>query len=283
MEGKRGASGLVAALAVIAIFLAGSSYLKVRSTLPVATEDSLAKIQRTHVMDVCVAEWPPFSIKDASTGSYSGVDIDILTKIATALGATIEYHDTTFGNAPAAVQSGTCDVTSELFVTMNRAVAVDFTRPIFYGGDAGLVRKGDTRFQTVADIDQPGLKVATATGESGDIYAKANFTKATLVPIDVDSADQTRFLLEVTSGRADIGIADFNTIDNFAKAHPETDVVLRSAPFNISPSSFAVRRGNTNLLNFMNSALFSLTVDGTVSRLEAQYGATALHEQTQIR
>jgi ABC-type amino acid transport substrate-binding protein len=244
--------------------------------------DSLAEIQKSKVMNVCVAEWPPFSIKDAKTNQYSGVDIDAMQVMAKALGATVVYHDTTFGNMPAAVQSGVCDIGTSLYVTPGRSAAVDFTRPILFGGDTALVRKGDTRFKTVADLDQSGIKVATATGESGDIYAKGNFTKATIVPIDVDSSDQTRFLLEVTSGRADVGIADYNTIANFAKAHPETEILFQNNPFNLSPDAYIVRHGDTNLLSFMNNSILTMQVNGIWNSIEKKYGAVAFHQQLNI-
>ncbi|MEI6498925.1 MAG: ABC transporter substrate-binding protein [bacterium] len=246
-------------------------------------KDSLAEIQKSKQMNVCVAEWPPFSIKDATTGKYSGVDIDAIEYAAKALDAEVVYHDTTFGNAPAAVQSGTCDITTSLYITPNRSAAVDFTRPILYGGDAALVKKGDKRFKTIADLDQVGIKVATATGESGDIFVKANFTKSTISAIDVDSSDQTRFLLEVTSGRADVGVADYNTIANFAKVHPESEVIFADKPFNLSPDAYGLKYGDTNLLNFMNNTILTMQVNGIWDAIEKKYGATAFHQNLDIK
>ncbi len=249
----------------------------------VGQSDSLARIQQTKIMKVCVAEWPPFSQKDPATGKYSGVDIDAMTVMAKALGAEPAFIDTTFGNMPAAIQSGTCDIGTSLYVTPSRAAAIDFARPVLYGGDTALVRKGDTRFKNINDLNKSSVKIATATGESGDIFAKANLTNAKISSIDVDSSDQSRFLLEVTSGRADIGIADYNTIANFAKAHPETEVILSDSPFNLSPDAYGVRHGDTNLLNFMNNTILTMQVNGTWSTIENKYGATAFHQNLDIK
>ncbi len=283
MSPKSSGNAWLAGIAIIALAISLTALMGTKKNNNVSQRDSLAEIQKTKIMNVCVAEWPPFSIKDAKTGKYSGVDIDALEAIAKSLGANVSYHDTTFGNSPAAVQSGTCDVATSLYVTPNRAAAVNFTRPILFGGDTALVKKGDTRFKTVADLDQSGIKVATATGESGDIYAKANFTKATIVAIDVDSSDQTRFLLEVTSGRADVGIADYNTIANFAKAHPETAVLFQDKPFNLSADAYGVRYGDTNFLDFLNSSLLTMQTNGTWDQIEKKYSAQAFHQQLDIR
>lgn len=273
----------ITGIALIALAVSAIALLQGNKTTTSNQRDSLAEIQKNKIMNVCVAEWPPFSIKDAKTGAYSGVDIDFMEATAKSLGAKVSYHDTTFGNAPAAVQSGTCDVATSLYVTPNRAAAVNFTRPILFGGDTALVKKGETRFKTITDLDQTGIKVATATGESGDIYAKANFTKATVVPIDVDSSDQTRFLLEVTSGRADVGIADYNTIANFAKEHPETAVLFTEKPFNLSADAYGVRYGDSNFVDFLNSSILTMQTNGSWDQIEKKYNAQAFHQQLDIR
>lgn len=283
MNSKTNATVWVTVISLIAIVVSIVALSKANTGSSIQDSDSLAKIQKTKQMDVCVAEWPPFSVKDAKTGKYSGVDIDAMEALAKPLGATVKYHDTTFGNAPAAVQSGTCDIATSLYVTSSRAAALDFARPVLYGGDTGLVKKGVTKFKTVEDMNKAGVKIATATGESGDIYAKANLTNATIIPIDVESSDQTRFLLEVTSGRADIGIADSYTIANFAKEHPETEIVFNDKPFNLSPDAYGVRHGDTNLLNYMNSSILAMQSNGTWDSIEKKFGVSAFHEKLDIK
>lgn len=284
MNSKSGPIMWATGIALIALVASGFAFMEARKGgSSTQVRDSLAEIQKTKKMDVCVAEWPPFSQKDPSTGKYTGVDIDAMDAMAKALGAEAVYHDTTFGNMPAAIQSGTCDIGTSLYVTPSRSAAIDFARPVLYGGDTALVRKGETRFKTVADLDQTGIKVATATGESGDIYAKANFTKSTVNSIDVPSSDQSSFLLEVTSGRADAGIADYNTIANFAKSHPETEVIFTDKPFNLSPDAYGVRHGDTNLLNFMNNAILTMQVNGIWDSIEKKFGATAFHQNLDIK
>lgn len=229
-------------------------------------------------MKVCYAVWPPAIIKDAASGKLSGHDIDAMEQMASNLDAKIEYHETTFGDMVAAIQSGQCDIGTSLFLNGKRSGAVAFSNPILYSGLSGLVRKGDTRFKSIDDINKPGVKVATANGEAGDIYAKANLTNATVVPIDVESSDLSRFLLEVTSGRADIGIADANTIRLFAGQHPETEDAFASAPFDASPDAFPMRLGDANWTSFVNNSLLAMQVNGQWASFEKKYNAHWLHE-----
>ncbi|MEK7614940.1 MAG: transporter substrate-binding domain-containing protein [Patescibacteria group bacterium] len=271
---------IVSILALVALIFSGFALSKGSSTNTQAP-DSLAKILKTKEMHVCVAEWPPASIKDAKTGKYSGHDIDAYEMIAKEIGATVVYHDTTFGNMPAAIQSGVCDMGTSLFLKISRAAAVDFTRPILYGGDGALVRKGDQRFKSVEDINKAGVKIAVATGESGHIFSKTYLPNATINPIDVEASDLSRFMLEVTSGRADIAIADANTIARFAAEHPETSMLFADKPLDLNPDSFPVRLGDTKLLNFLNNSILSLQVSGEWQKLEKKYNAHWFHENTQ--
>ncbi len=270
----------VAVLSVVALGLSVIALGFGRNTTSTnaISESTLARIQATKTLNVCYAVWPPAIIKDAATGELSGHDIDAMRLIAAGAGATASFHETTFGDMSGAIQSGVCDIGTSLFVNVSRAAAVSFSRPILYGGNSGLVRKGDVRFASVADIDKPGIVVATATGEAGDIYAKANFKFAKIVSVDVQSSDLSRFLLEVTSGRADIGIADANTIRLFAASHPESTDALASQPFGLSPDAFPVRQGDQDFLNFVDNAILSMQVDGTWSALEEKYDAHWLHE-----
>lgn len=269
---------IVALVAIAGVVLSGVALSKSKSQS--GNQDTLSKILSTKTMDVCVAEWPPASIKDAKTGKYSGHDIEAYEMIGKEIGATVRYHDTTFGNMPAAIQSGVCDMGTSLFVKISRSAAVDFTRPILYGGDSGLVRKGDTRFRTKDDLNKPSVRIAVANGESGHIFAKTYLDKAAIIPIDVEASDLTRFMLEVTSGRADIAIADSNTISRFAAAHPETDALFMDRPLDLNPDAFPARLGDTKLLNFLNNSILSLQTSSEWERLEKKYNAHWFHEDT---
>jgi ABC-type amino acid transport substrate-binding protein len=268
---------IVAVLALIAIVLSGAAFFKGGSGLSGST-DTLAKIIRTKQMDVCVAEWPPASIKDAKTGEYTGHDIEAYQMIAKEIGAKIVFHDTTFGDMPAAIQSGVCDMGTSLFIKISRASAVDFTQPILYSGDSALVMRGNTRFNSISDINKAGVKVAVATGESGNIFATTFLDKATIIPIDVGSSDQARFMLEVSSGRADIAIADTNTITRYADAHPETQAIFVTKPLDLNPDAFPVRAGDTKLQRFLDNSILSLKVSGQWQALQEKYGAHWLQQ-----
>ncbi len=278
MEQKKSFTISITLIAITSLIASLASFMRSGTSINSINEDTLTRIQRTHVMRVCYAVWPPAVIKDPKTGTLSGHDIDTMETMAKEIGASVEYHETTFGDMPAAIQSGLCDIGTSLFIKISRSAAVAFARPVFFGGNSGLVKKGDTRFKRIADVDKPGIRVAVANGESGHIFAQEHFKYATIIPIDVESSDLSRFLLEVTSGRADIGIADANTIRLFAAAHNETTDVFAHAPFDLNPDAYPLRLGDNNFLNFVNNSILYLQTSGTWDQFEKKYDAHWLHE-----
>ncbi len=271
---------VTASIALVALAFSAVSYLQPSSRqASLVGGDSLTKIQKTGRIDVCYAVWPPAEMKDPSTGRVTGHDVEAIEYIAAQIGAKVVYHEQTFATKASAVQSGTCDVAIEFFVKIGRSAAVAFTNPLYYVGNSALVRRGDeARFKTVRDIDRPGVRVAVATGESGHIYAKEHFKHATIISIDVEAADLSRFLLEVTSGRADVGLADASTIRLFAAAHPDTVDLFANTPFDLNPVGFAVRHGDTELLTFLNNSLLYMQTSGVYDELLKKYEAQWLRE-----
>jgi len=250
-------------------------------------EDTLAKIQKTGEINACTVVDPPAVIKDSKTGELSGQHIDALNLIAQKMSARVVWSETTFGNAAADLQSRRCDVVAtDLFANVPRAEAVAFTSPpLFYIGESALVNKNSPYLDVkdIFDFDRPNITVAVATGESGDIFVKENFTRAKVNRIDVESSDLTRFAVEVSSGRADVAIADSNTVRLYASQHPEVVDLFKDNSFALNPVGWAVRQGDTKWLEFINTSLQFLDTQGVLRQFEKKYNAHWLHEVKQYQ
>lgn len=246
----------------------------------VQSEDTLERIRQTGVIEACTAVYPPWTIKDAKTGVLSGYNIDAMNIIAEKMNAKVVWHESTFGNIVGDLASKRCDVTTSLFMLIPRALSVAFTLPpLDYMGESAIIRKNDPRFQKVKDIyefDKPEITIATATGESGDVFVKEHFKKAKVKRIDVEASDLIRFCVEVSTGRADVAIADANTIHLYAKDHPEVLDLFQNTPFSLNPDGFAVRQDDVKWLHFLETALQFLDTQGTLTKLREKYGVHCL-------
>lgn len=245
-------------------------------------EDALDRIRRTGVIQACTFVYPPYGIKNAKTGAYSGVYVDAMNLIGEKMNAKVVWHEVASGTAIADLVSGKCDVIPANFALIPRAETVAFLEPpLGFIGEGALVRKDDARFKNVKsplEFDKPDLTVAVLNGESGDIYVREHFRNAKVVKIDADASDQTRFCVEVSAKRADVAISDTNTLSLYAKAHPETVDLFHDRPFGLSPMSWTVRQGDLKWLHFLETALQFLETQGTLAQLEKKYNAHLLHE-----
>jgi len=218
--------------------------------------------------------------KDAKTGVLSGHMIEALELILGQVGAVPEYHEQAWGTAALGLQSRVCDLlVTGFFVKIPRAFAVSFTRPLLYLGDAVLVRKGEERFRNIEEVDSAEVTVAVATGESGHEYAKQHLKLAHVRNIDVEGGDLSRIFLEVSTGTADIAIADSWNIAQFADRHEGVEARFVENSFNMNAVAWAARHEDQSLLRFVENSLTVLDTNGTLRRLEKKYKAHWMHER----
>jgi ABC-type amino acid transport substrate-binding protein len=216
---------------------------------------------------------PPGTIKDPKTGELSGFYVDAVRLVFKQANIEPEFVETVWASFAAGLQSGQFDLSiAGTFATVTRATAVEFTQPISYLGYSAIIKKGDTRFKTIADFNNENVKVALIQGGASVDYAKENFPKAQLVTLA--TGNLLAPFVEVSAGRADVGIEDAWQAHRYAREHPEVTDLFSGHPYNVLPIAWSVKRGNEDLLNFMNTAITWLMVNDRFQKLAAAYGET---------
>jgi polar amino acid transport system substrate-binding protein len=230
------------------------------------------KIKKEGVIRVGYVLAKPWVFRDPDSTELKGSFVDAMNEIGRQMGVRVEYVEATFATFAAGLQSGQFDLSiAPTFSTIQRAMAVAFTTPLGALGNSAIVRKGDNRFTTLADIDKKGVVVAVTQGEQGHEYAKANFKNAEIKVLG--SGDQNLTFSEVLSGRADVALGDAWFVANFAETHPQVDDLFASNPYNITPAAWAVRYSELDLLVFINTALDVLDTNGVLATIDKKYDA----------
>src|SRR4051812_5357541 len=122
---------------------------------------------------------PPGTIKDPKTGEITGFYIESVKAIFKTINVEPVFIETTWATFAAGLQSGQFDLSlAGTFATVPRASAVEFTKPVSYLGYSAIVKKNETRFKTLADLNQEGVKIAMVQGGASVEYARENFPKA---------------------------------------------------------------------------------------------------------
>ncbi len=214
---------------------------------------------------------PPSTIKDPASGDIKGFGVDAMRYICTTLKVEAELIETTWGNFVSGLNSSQFDLCiAGTFATVLRASAVQFTKPIWYLGYSAVAKKGETRFSKPSDLNKEGIKIALVQGGASVEYAKENWPKAEHVLLA--TGNLTAPFIEVAAGRADVGVEDAWQAKRFCAQQPGVVDLFGKNPYNVLPINWSVKRGNQDLVEFMNIAIDFLMTTGRWEKMAEPYG-----------
>ncbi|MBI3708705.1 MAG: amino acid ABC transporter substrate-binding protein [Proteobacteria bacterium] len=238
-----------------------------------ATAQMMDRILKDKQLKIGYIPSPPGTIKDPATGEVKGFYVDGVRLMCKMINVEPVFIETTWANFAAGLQSGQFDFSmAGTFATIQRAAAVEFTKPIHYLGYSAVVKKGDTRFKQLSDFNQDGIKIAVVQGGAGQEYVRENFPKATIVALA--TGNLTAPFIEVSAGRADIGIEDAWQARRYSAQQPNVTDLFQNNPYNVLAIAWSVRRGNQDMLNFLNTSIDFLLNTGRWEKMAEAYGAT---------
>ena len=184
-------------------------------------------------------DYKPFSIKD-ETGKMEGLDVDMASSLAKSLGVKLEIVPTTWPTLMAGLMDGKYDIAmGGITVTLPRARTALFSTPVMRAGKTPIARCADKdRFQTLADIDKPGVRVIFNPGGTNDSFARANIHAAQLV----EFPNNATIFEEIVANHADVMMTDAVETRLQQKLHPELCAIHPDQPFNTSELAYMLPR-----------------------------------------
>jgi ABC-type amino acid transport substrate-binding protein len=232
--------------------------------------DSLQRILQTGELRVGYVVVPPWIIKEPNRGQLSGSSIEAIQEIARLAGLKLIFVEASWSTYISGLQTGQFDLSIvPSYVTVGRAKAMNFTRPISYTGNTALVRADDKRFKDMNDLNASGVTVAVVQGTQDHEYALKNFPLATIKAIATQ--DVPLLFTEVATGRADVALADTYNVRNFLTQHSNLKELTPEKPYNILPAAWNVRYEDVALWQFINSSLVYLEGNNVLLSLNRKY------------
>tara|TARA_Y100000294_G_scaffold177696_1_gene204286 strand:- start:2790 stop:3638 length:849 start_codon:yes stop_codon:yes gene_type:complete len=271
---------IVAIIAGIALVIAIFGLFRVPSGIT-AEESTFDDVLKEDKLSLCYVPWPPSITKDPDTGDLSGFIIDIVNEVATEANFQVTYVESTWGGFPADLNVGKCDAAiAAIYPLIGRSTSVAFTRPFFYAGNSVAVKADDTRFADIGDLNRANIKIAVVQGEYGHVYAKRHLPKAKLVVLE-KSVDTTMPLVAVATGQADAGFAESNTVKAFVEEQEGVKDLFPNQPYSTTPITWSVRKGDQELLNFLDNAITYLKATGFLDSTTQKYEPEGWYTQKQ--
>jgi polar amino acid transport system substrate-binding protein len=166
----------------------------------------------------------PWLGKDPQSGQYFGSSVRLTEAIAQKLGAKVKWVPSSFDNVIAALQSGQVDfIAAPLLQTPERLQAIDMV-PFTKGGTCYLVKKSNGSINTLADLDDPSVTIATFQGTGQETQTKHKYPKAKVIS-RAQAPGETVPWPEVASGKAQVAPFDSSLAKINAAKHPDAKVV----------------------------------------------------------
>ncbi|MFK5633277.1 MULTISPECIES: transporter substrate-binding domain-containing protein [unclassified Ornithinimicrobium] len=209
--------------------------------------------------------YPPFEDFDDSTESgYTGFDIDIVSAVAEGLELELEVKDSSFDalQSGLALNADQCDlVASAMTINEDRKQNLDFSDGYYDSKQSLLVAEGSD-IASIDDLD--GKKVGVQQGTTGKAYAEENATGAELITFPSDAEMyQAMQAAQVDALLQDLPVNLEHTRDGgyTIVEEYETD----------EQYGFAVKKGNTALVEAVNEQLTALRDGGEYDTLYDTY------------
>ncbi len=131
-------------------------------------ESTFDRVRRTRAVRVgIVGSQPPYCVRELTSGEWRGFIPDFGRDLAKAAEAKVEFVESTWGTAVLDLQSNKVDVFFGLNPTPQRALAIDFTHPLFNNLFTLVARPG-FRPATWDALNSPSVRIALEVGTSYD-------------------------------------------------------------------------------------------------------------------
>lgn len=220
--------------------------------------------------------YSPYFRKDPNTGQLSGIFHDLMEEIGKRSNLKIIWvEEVGYENIFPGLDAGRYDVfAGGLWPNTTRARAGSFTVPVFYSTITGWARADETRFVDLKGIDEPDVRIATIDGAMEDIIAKNDYPNATRVSLP-QLSPFTQNLLNIKTKKADITFAEPSIVHEFLVQNPGSlKEIAPEQPLRTFGNTLVIRRGDTQLKEFLDISLSELLNSGVVDRILRQYEAT---------
>ena len=234
-----------------------------------AAENLLNKVkERGSLLVGLEGTYPPFSFQDEN-GKLTGFEVEFAQALAQHLGVKASLKPTKWDGMLASLDSKRIDVViNQVNISDERKKKYDFSAPYTVSGIQALTRK-DKEGSIKGPQDLANKKVGVGLGTNYEQWLRENVKG---VDIRTYDDDPTKYQ-DLRSGRVDAILVDRLAALDLVKKTGNTMAVAGPA-FSRQEAGVALRKGNDDLLNAINTAIGEMQKDGTLNKIsEKWFGA----------
>ena len=243
------------------------------SDKPVRQPDKVTEIvERGKVLIGTTGDYRPLSFCEPETGEYWGFGIEIAQEIAKQLGVKVEFVQTSWPTL-------TADVLAEpqkfdfaiggITITDTRRETMLMSEGYLANGKTILCRASESeRYQSLADIDKPEVRVMVNPGGLNEKFAHENLTHATIIIHQKNEEIPTL----IAEGVADVMITEITEAPYYVRTDTRLAAPLLNEPFTHGEIGVLMQEGQEDLIDFVNGVIRRMKSNGSLHRLHEKYG-----------
>lgn len=208
------------------------------------------------------AEFPPYEFHDG--GEIVGIDVEIAEAIAEKLGMTLEIEDIAFDSIIPEVDSGKADIgLAGMTVSEDRLKNVDFSEPYTTASQVIIV-KNDSDIAGPDDL--AGKYIGVQLGTTGDIYASDYEEEGSTIERYSKGFEAVQAMMQ---GKIDAVVIDLEPAKVFVSENE--GIKILDEALTVEEYAIAVKKGNTELVEKLNTALAELKDSGELQAIIDKY------------
>ncbi len=185
-------------------------------------------------------DYKPFSYRPNPSADFIGLDVELAGQLAKTLGVKLELVPTTWPSLMKDLGEDRFDIAmGGVSISLERQKKAQFSIPYLRDGKTPITRcENKDRFQTLAQIDQSGVRLIVNPGGTNERFARAHVKQAsiTVYPDNVTIFDQ------IVAGKADLMITDAIETRLQQKLKPALCALHPEAPFDFSEKAYLLPR-----------------------------------------
>lgn len=214
--------------------------------------------------------YPPYVIPGIK-GEFNGYDVEVLKAIAERENMNITFTPYPWVSLFERLDSNEADIVAGgLSPNEERKLIMDFTEP-YAETTIVLAVPQDSNIQNFGDTKDKKI-IYQKDSSDANIWTKNQGTSLSSQNA-VDSAWLSfRAIINAKESNADAALGHEAVFSHYLKEYKDSGVKLvKDVNFTTEPMAFAVKKGNAELLNKLNTRLAEMKADGTLAKLHEKW------------
>ena len=199
----------------------------------------------------------------------AGMEVDLATLLAQAMGVELSIVTKPFGQLRAALEAGEVDmVMSGMAITAERARDALFVGPYMVSGKSILTNsRALAAAEEAVDINRADLKLAALAGSTSQIFIETYVPEAQLITVD----DYDEAVQMVIDDAVDALVADMPICVLSVLRYPDRGLATLTEPLTIEPIGIAVPANDLMFRSLVQNYLDGLAGLGAVEALQSKW------------